>query len=437
MRRLFCSESFGNNMLKNLFEKIFKPSEKKRLNVLLWGSTARDHAIAWKLSQSEMLNKLYLVGPNDGYKNLGESVNADGYELLKMAREKQIDLIVVGTEGAQIKGIADAFKKIGIKCIGVTKAWAQLEASKSFGKDFMTRNSILTPNYKLTYSFAEFENAISKCSFPVVIKSDFIISNSGEGVLIANSIEEAMQAAEKFFSKHPVDIKNRVIIEEYIKGDELSLISFWDGKTLVPLLPTKDYKKLLDWDKGPNTAGLGAYCPVKITEKKQKLISQYLKKLKKALKKEGADFTGIIYSGAMFDEKDMYILEFNIRLGDPEGQVLLKHMDSDLLEIFYLMSKKQLSKVKIKWKEGISACVVIAGGGYPNLQSSGSKITLPKDETIDVFYCGVKEEDNGLVSNGGRIMSVCKTSINPYNDIYNFVEKIEMDDKYYRKDIGK
>lgn len=424
-------------LLKNFIQKICSSLYRRRLNVLLWGSVARDHSIAWKLSQSKMLNKLYLANPNDGFKHLGECLNADGYELIKVAKEKNIDLLVVGTEDAQIAGIVDAFNKHGIKTIGMNKYWAQLEASKSFGKDFMIRNSIKTPHYNVISDKDEIESILKEFSLPLVVKNDCISTYMGRGIGVETvfSKEEAKKTIEKFLSKNKT--LKKVIVEDFIDGEEISLITLWDGKTLLPLVPVRDYKKLLEGNKGPNTGGLGSYCPVSLINEQNKQIKKYLKQLKSTLIKEKVNCPAILYSGVIFSKNDMYILEYNIRLGDPEGQTLLLHLDSDLLEIFDLMSRKKLHKVKLKWKKGTTACVVVASDGYPDAPKKGEKVENFIHNNVEIFFCGVKKENDDFISCGGRILSVCKNSENPFDEIYETIEKIKFKDKIYRKDIGK
>lgn len=427
-------KSMINNFLKTLKSNLNSIIFKKKLNVLLWGNCARDHALAWKLSKSKRLKKLYLANPNDGFKHLGEVLDADGYKLVRIAKEKGIDLLVVGSEDAQISGIVDAFKEAGIKTIGVSKKWSILEASKSFAKEFMVRNNIATPKYKVITELQELENCIQEFGFPLVLKADGLAL--GFGVSIANRPSEARTILEEFLNGKFQERSKKVVIEEFIDGKEISLISLWDGKTLLPLLPVRDYKKLLEGNYGPNTAGIGSYCPVILNNKEQKEISEYLEKLKKALIKEKADFTGILYSGLIINESGLNVLEYNIRLGDPEGQALLMHLDSDLLELFDLTSRQKLSQANLKWKKGTSACVVLTNEGYPDNPKTGVEVSNINSSDIEVFFCGIRESEGKLLSAGGRVLSICKTSESPYNEIYKFIDEINFEGKYYRKDIG-
>ncbi len=418
-------------------KKINDLFNQKKLNVLVWGSRARDHAIAQRISESKMLNKLYLAKPNDGFKHLGTVLQEDGFEIVKKAKELDIDLLVVGPEDAQKAGIVDGFKYYNIKSIGTNKKWSTLEGSKVFSKLFMKKYSIPTPNYKVIETKEEFEEAIKLFTFPVVIKSEKAISTSGTSVLIAHTYNEAKSFAKYILNYKEIEYPNRVIIEEYIDGEELSLITLWDGKTLLPLPCVKDYKKLLKNNKGSNTGGMGAICPVEVSSYRQKQIDKYLKTLKNALKREKANFTGVLYSGLIFDKTDMYVLEYNIRFGDPEGQVLIDRMNSDLLEVFYMMSIQKLSKVKLDWKKGTTAAVVVTCDKYPYNYHYGSEIKVPPIENdIKIYYSGVEEKNNKLISKGGRIVTVCKTGENPLKDIYDFINKIEYKHKSYREDIG-
>jgi phosphoribosylamine--glycine ligase len=409
------------------------------MKVLLYGGGAREHALAWKISQSKKLSKLYLCKPNDGFKGLGEIIEASNFaELAQIAKTKNIDLLMVGPENPLSEGIVDEFKKVNIPAIGPDKKWAMLEGSKAYAKEFMVRNNIQTAGYSIVEDKNNIDETLKKFTAPVVLKADGLAA--GKGVVIAQTIDEARTVLYDFLDGKYGEASKRVVVEEFLVGEEVSLISIWDGKTLLPLIPARDYKKLLNDNKGPNTGGMGAYCPVDITEKENTEIQQYIKTLETALLKEKADFAGIIYSGLILTQSGIKILEYNMRFGDPETQPLLMHLKTDLLDVFEKAVNQQLDKVSLSWNDGISFCVVIAANGYPENPIKGGEIVniddISKKFGVNIFYAGVKTVNNKLVANGGRVLSICKSGINPLKDINNAAEELIFADKYFRNDIG-
>lgn len=409
------------------------------MNVLLYGGGAREHALAWKISQSNKLSKLYLCSPNDGFKGLGEVIEASNFtELAKIAKTKNIDLLMVGPENPLAEGIVDEFKKVGIPAIGPDKKWAQLEGSKSYAKEFMVRNNIPTAGYEIVQNKNEIDETLKKFTAPVVLKADGLAA--GKGVVIAQTIDEAKTVLFDFLDGKYGEASKKVVVEEFLTGEEVSLISIWDGKTLLPLIPARDYKKLLNDNKGPNTGGMGAYCPVKLTEQEDNEINDYIKTLENALKYEEANFAGIVYSGLILTKSGIKVLEYNMRFGDPETQPLLMHLKSDLLEIFQKAVKQELNQINLLWNEGISLCVVIAAKGYPENPVKGGELVNIEEISlkfgVNVFYAGVKTANNKLTANGGRVLSICKSGTNPLKDINNAAEELIYADKYFRNDIG-
>lgn len=409
------------------------------MNVLVYGGGAREHAIAFKILQSKLLTKLFLASPNDGFKHLGETIEyKDFRDLAQKSHEKGIDLLVVGPEMPLSHGIVDVFEAYGIKSIGVNQKWSRLESSKSFAKDFMLRNNLTTASYSIVEDKSQIESALSEVKYPIVIKADGLAA--GKGVVIAQSKSEAITTLNAFLDGKYSDASRKILVEEFLEGEELSLISLWDGQTLLPFICARDYKKLLDGNNGPNTGGMGSYCPVNLTIFEQEYLADYIQNLSNALKNEKADFTGVIYSGLMMTGTGVKVLEYNMRFGDPETQALLIHLDSDLLEIFNLAVSKKLFQADLKWKSGTSACVVVAAEGYPETPLKGAEITNVahiKDEfNVDVFYAGVKISDNTLISDGGRVLSICRNADNPFPFLYAAIEELNFKDKIYRKDIG-
>ncbi len=450
-------------------------------NVLVFGGGAREHAIAAKISVSPFLNKLFLANPNDGFKNLGETIEYSDYpDLLKKARVKKIDMLVVGPENPLCEGIADIFTIGGIKVIGANKAWACLEGSKNFAKSFIQRNGIETADFKIAQNLDELDFALDyfiKKDIVPVIKADGLAL--GKGVSLPSSADEARVEAEEFLKGKFGEASKKIVLEERLFGKEVSVISLWDGKTLASFPPASDYKRLLDGNAGPNTGGMGAAAPSEISQIQKEEINEYLKILENALKKEKADFCGVIYSGLILTRDGVKVLEYNMRFGDPECQVLLELLDTnrgvDLLNIFIKMTEGRLKKNDLKFSKNKACCVVLASEGYPFNPKKGAKIkNLDEAEKYGckVYFAGVKTVQdagfvreksqqnqyinikteqtadcknteppkNSLTVNGGRVLSIVKSAENFDNtldDIRKTAETIDFDGKIYRKDIGK
>ncbi len=415
-----------------------------KYNVLIYGSGGREHALADKILQSPLLNKLFLTLPNDGFKTLGEEITFINFEdLAKKCVQKSIDLVVIGPEAPLNQGIVDILNNFGINCIGVNKKWAQLESSKKFAKEFMIKHDIPTAKYYVVNSKEEIDSILSEFISPPVLKADGLAA--GKGVHLSADMYDAKRTLEKFLDGKYGDASSCVVVEEKLEGDELSIISIFDGKKLLPFIPARDYKRLYDGQLGPNTGGMGAYCPVVLSNVQKNDLNKYLEKLEKALIKENANFSGIIYSGLMLTKDGIKVLEYNMRFGDPETQPLMCHLNSDLLEIFIMATQKKLSQVSLNWKDGITIAVVVASKGYPEKPKTGCLISglreLSENYKAKIFYAGVKvNEDNLMISEGGRVFAVCKTgeSIDLIRgDIYSIINKIDFKDKIYRTDIAE
>lgn len=409
------------------------------MKVLLYGGGAREHALAWKIKQSPMLKDLFLYDCNDGFNNLGNVIKATCVDnLVQQACDNKINMVVIGPEAPLVEGIVDKFNNVGIKCIGADKTWAALEGSKAFAKEFMEKHGIPTARYKVITSIAQADLVLKDFTAPYVIKADGLAC--GKGVYIANSKEEGWTIISEYLSGMFGKASKKILIEEFIVGEEISLISLWDGTTLIPLVPARDYKRLFDKNQGPNTGGMGAYCPVKLTDAHAKDIKEYIETLSTALKSENAVFSGIIYSGLMLTKDGIKVLEYNMRFGDPETQAIMMHMDFDLLELFSLCANRQLDKAVLKWNEDTSLCLVIAADGYPVNPKKGCVIQnanqLKEECDVEVFYAAVKEQDDCLVSDGGRVLSICSTGLNCLDNVYKAAKMLEYKDKYYRSDIG-
>ncbi len=430
-------------VIKNLLNEEYK----MKYNVLVYGSGARENALAWKLSESPLLNKLFLALPNDGFSGLGEKIAFSDFEdLAKKCVTKGVNLAVIGPEDPLSKGIVDVFNKYGIKCIGANKKWARLESSKKFAKEFMVKHGIPTAKYCSVNSLKEIDKALSNFDKAPVLKADGLAA--GKGVHLSSDMHDAKSTLRDFLSGKYGEASSSVVIEETLTGEELSVISIFDGKTLLSFVGARDYKRLHDGQVGPNTGGMGAYCPVELTGSENTNLKEYLKQLEAALIKDSADFSGIIYSGLMLTNNKtatggIRVLEYNMRFGDPETQPLLAQLDCDLLEIFIAAIQKRLSDVTLKWKEGTTIGVVVASSGYPENPKKGCPISglieAAKKNGTNIFYAGVKKSGEYLLSNGGRVFTVCasgKDTDRVRASIYKTIDEIDFSDKIFRTDIA-
>ncbi len=420
------------------------------MNVLVIGSGGREHAFAWKIAQSNLVDKVYVAPGNGGTanevkcENLNIAVN-DFDALIDFVKNNKIDLTVVGPEDPLAAGIVDAFEKEGLKIFGPNKDAAQLEASKAFAKEIMIAADIPTAFYKKFDNFEDSEKYIYEKSAPIVVKADGLAA--GKGVTVAMTKDEAINALKEIFID---DIFGKagstVVIEEFLKGEEASYLAFSDGETVLPLASSQDHKPAYDGDKGPNTGGMGAYSPAPVvTDEIFNFATEKIAyPLIKEMKKRGIVFKGIIYAGLMITDDGVKVLEFNARMGDPETQPVLMRMKSDIIPVIEAAIDGKLNEIKLEWYDEATVCVVMASGGYPKSYEKGYEITgiedAEKSENIKVFHAGTKIENGKLINSGGRVLGVTarhkdlKVAI---QDAYKAVEKINWKDVFYRKDIGK
>ena len=415
------------------------------MKVLVIGSGGREHALCWKIAQSEKVHKLYCAPGNGGTRLVAENVNIEANDidgLLNFAIENSIDLTVVGPEEPLALGIVDRFQEKGLKIFGPDKKCSQLEASKSYAKEFMKKYNIPTANYKSFNSFDEAIVGLDEFSYPLVIKADGLCL--GKGVEICSTREEALKVLEGVL----VDKKfgqegETVVMEEYLDGVEASLLCFVAGNRIIPMESAKDYKRIYEGDQGPNTGGVGCISPSPIftDELKDRVKRQIIDRMEYGLKKEGLDYSGILYIGLMIVNNQPKVLEFNVRFGDPETEVLLPRLDSDIVELMERTIDSTLDFSHIKWKTDSSLTVVLTSKGYPMSYEKGYEISLCDDleEGIILFHNGTKYENGKLLTAGGRVLSLTAlaSSLEEARDrVYSNIDNIQFEGAYYRRDIG-
>lgn len=413
------------------------------MKVLIIGSGGREHATVWKASQSPLVDKIYCAPGNGGTdkEDKCENINIEEIdELLKFAKQENIALTIVGPEATLVEGIVDKFKENGLKIFGPSKKAALLEGSKSFSKDFMKKYGIRTAEYEV---FDKVENALEylkECPYPTVIKADGLAA--GKGVVICENEEEARNAIHQFMID---DIFKgaglRIVIEEFLEGVEASILSITDGKTIVPFISSKDHKQIFDEDKGPNTGGMGVvapnfYCNEEVLESFQ---TDILEPTLKGIKSEELDYIGTIFFGVMITKKGVYLLEYNVRMGDPETQSVLALLESDYVDLILKALDGKLDTCTVNWKNGHACCVTAVSAGYPGDYEKGFKISGIENVACKVFVAGAKEAEGSLVTSGGRVLNVVATGSTleeARERAYSEIKKIDFKGIYYRTDIG-
>jgi phosphoribosylamine--glycine ligase len=413
------------------------------VNVLVIGSGGREHAIGWKLGQSENVNTVFYAPGNGGTLN-NVPISADNLaELAKFASENNC-FTVVGPEAPLAMGIVDMFNEMGLKIFGPTKKAAQLESSKIWAKQFLKRNNIPTAAFEVFNDAVKAKEYVSQIEYNVVIKADGLAS--GKGVIVCDSKAEAEKSIDMMLvDKKFGDAGNNIIIEERIDGIEASYIALSDGKIAIPMATSQDHKRIFDNDKGPNTGGMGAYSPTPIIDKdlSQKIQEKIIDKTISSLRNEGITFKGFLYAGIMLKDGEPYVLEYNVRMGDPECQPILMRMDSDLFEYLVGSVEGTLENTPlISWKNKSAVCIVLASKGYPESYPKGEEI-FGLGNTFDdayIFHAGTKELDKKIITNGGRVLGVTAlgdTLEAAIKRAYDVTEKISWENKYSRTDIGK
>lgn len=420
------------------------------MNILLIGSGGREHALAWKIAQSARLTKLYALPGNAGISSLAECLSGARMTPSEAAAEAQrlnIDLTMVGPEQPLVEGIVDEFEKRGLAVVGPTAAAAQLEGSKVFAKEFMTRHHIPSASFQV---FDSGESARSflgsaEARFPVVVKADGLAA--GKGVVVAATRDEALLAVDAFMVRKTLgEAGNRIVVEECLTGREASFLLFTDGETIAPMVAAQDYKRALDGDEGPNTGGMGSVSFEGLLDEKtrERIVREIAMPTIHALKVGGLRYRGVLYIGLMLTETGPKVLEYNVRFGDPETQVILKRLESDLLDILEATAAGNLPAAMPRWKNEPAVCVVLASQGYPGEYARG-KVIHGLDRAgaipgVDVFHAGTRRDQGGqIVTSGGRVLGVT-ASASSFDEArrrtYEAVESIEFEGKQYRTDIG-
>lgn len=414
------------------------------MRVLVIGSGGREAAIVYALNKSSKVDELYCLPGNPGMGEIATLINGSVEDLdfiLKTVEDLKIDFTVIGPEVPLCMGLADLLESHGHKVFGPTKVAATLEGSKAFSKDFMKRHNIPTAEYVEVDEYEKAVESLKNFTYPLVIKADGLAA--GKGVVICEDEETALKTLKEFMlDKTLNNAGSKLVIEEFLKGFECSLLCFTDGETIIPMPTVKDHKQIYDNNKGPNTGGMGTVSPNPfMPDFSKEMLDSILIPFINGLKEDNMDYRGVIFIGLMIKDNKAKVLEFNVRFGDPETQSIMLRLESDLFDIMYATSTKNLKDISVKWNDDTVCTLVLASGGYPGSYPKGLEIkNLDKlDDDIIVFHAGTKIVDNKLVTNGGRVLNICAKGNNLQEaraKVYKAAEVIDFEGKYYRKDIG-
>ncbi|KAB2657439.1 phosphoribosylamine--glycine ligase [Brucella tritici] len=416
------------------------------MRVLLIGSGGREHALAWKLSASPLLTKLYCAPGNPGIATVAELVDIgvdDHQALIAFAKDKKIDLVVVGPEAPLVAGLSDEMRAEGIRVFGPSKAAAQLEGSKGFTKDLCARFDIPTGAYGRFNNAPKAKAYIRQQGAPIVVKADGLAA--GKGVVVAMTLDEALDAVDACFEGAFGSAGAEVVVEEFLDGEEASFFCICDGKTALPLGSAQDHKRVGDGDTGPNTGGMGAYAPAPVMtpEIVERTMRELIEPTMRGMAEIGAPFSGILFLGLMIGKDGPKLIEYNTRFGDPECQVLMMRLNSDLLTLINAAVDGKLDEVSLNWKDQPALTVVMAAEGYPSNVKKGSVIRdLDKLEGIDgvkLFHAGTAEKDGSIIASGGRVLNItaiAETVAEAQARAYEAVKLIDWPEGFYRSDIG-
>ncbi len=415
------------------------------MKVLVVGSGGREHALVWKLKQSPRVKEIYCAPGNAGIARDAACINIsveDIPALLTFAGDEGIDLTVVGPEAPLCAGITDQFELAGLKVFGPSRAAAEIEGSKVVAKDIMAKYKIPTAGYAVFTGPEEAISYINRTGAPCVVKAEGLAA--GKGVIVAMDKQTAINAVNSIMvDKDFGEAGDRIVVEECLIGEEVSILAFTDGINVVPMVSSQDHKRVFDNDQGPNTGGMGAYAPAPVytAELHKQVMAEILIPMIRALEAEGRTYRGVIYAGLMITEQGPKVLEFNARFGDPETQPVLALLDTDLVEIIDAVLENRLDQIEIKWKKQASVCVVLASGGYPGPYVKGKVISGLDRVTgsVVVFHAGTSEKEGKIVTAGGRVLGVTATGpdiLTAIDSAYKMVENISFDGMQYRRDIG-
>src|SRR3989338_706934 len=420
------------------------------MKILVIGSGGREHALVWKLKTSPLVKEIFCAPGNAGIANLAKCVPIDASDiarLLKFASENGVDLTIVGPDGPLVAGIVDEFQKNGLKIFGPTKTAAQLEASKIFAKEFMKRHKVPTAHFQIFDDIPKaghFLENLREADFPLVVKADGLCA--GKVVVICNSFEEAKQAVQQMLEQKIFkDAGSRVVIEECLKGIEVSILAISDGEDFALLDSAQDHKRIFDDDLGPNTGGMGAYSPTPFVSKEllKEISARVIAPTITGMKKEGFPFKGILYVGLMLTANGPTVLEFNVRFGDPETQAILPRLQNDLAADLLAGSEGNLSAIRLKWDPRFCVSVVVSSGGYPGVYETGKEIrglesNLNEQDTF-IFHAGTKAFNGKVLTDGGRVLGVTalgNTMEEAIKKVYSGLKKFHFEKCFSRRDIG-
>ncbi len=417
------------------------------MKVLVVGSGGREHALVWKIVQSPKIDKVYCAPGNGGISAIAECVPIKAMDIdgvINFSKEKEIDMVVVAPDDPLAAGMVDALENAGIRAFGPNKAAATIEGSKAFAKNLMKKYNIPTANYEVFENSADAIRYLQNQQYPLVVKADGLAL--GKGVIIAQNFSEAKEAVESIMEDKVFgEAGNKVVIEEFLVGPEVSMLAFTDGKSIKTMVSSQDHKRALDNDQGLNTGGMGTFSPSRIYT--EEIDSYCMEKIYKptieAMEKEGRKFKGVLYFGLIITKDGPKVLEYNARFGDPETQVVLPRLNTDIIDIFDAIIDERLDEVEISWNDNACVCVIMASGGYPKEYKTGYEISgladAERDANVVVFHAGTKREDGKYYTAGGRVLGVTAMESNLDEAIkkaYEGVGKIQFQDMHYRKDIG-
>ena len=416
------------------------------MNILILGSGGREHSLAWAIKQNPKCDNIFVAPGNAGIAQIAKCINVDilnATQIVSTVKEYNIDFVLIGPEAPLAEGVSDILKREGVLTFGPSKASSQLETSKKFTKEICDASGAPTADYK---SFDSLEPALTYVKTkgaPLVVKADGLAA--GKGVIVATDIEMAISAVHEIFSGSFGNAGASVVIEEFMEGEEASLFVLVDGETILPIGTAQDHKRVGDGDTGLNTGGMGAYSPAPILNEEvlKKTVERIIRPTMREMVRRGMPFTGVLYAGLMIKESDPRLVEYNVRFGDPECQVLMMRLGGQILDALLSTAKGKLRDVKINWATDHSITVVMASNGYPGSYETGTEIVglanLPSDSNFMCFHAGTEEKNGKVLANGGRVLNIttrAETLVKAQKNAYEMIETIDWPEGFYRKDIG-